>query len=565
MTDLRTDLEIARSVELTPIEDIAARMGIPARQVEHWGRQVAKVSLHATSEMGAPRARYVLVTATSPTPLGEGKTTISVGLGQAFHHLDRVAIVSLRQPSLGPTFGIKGGAAGGGLSQVVPVEQINLHLTGDFHAVGVATNLLAALIDNHLYQGNQRSLVEHDIAWRRVMDVNDRSLREIIVGLGRAEDGVPRQTGFDITAASETMAILGLATDLPDLRARLERIVVGFDRHKKPVTAGDLHGAGAMAVLLKDALNPNLLQTLEGTPALVHTGPFANIAHGNSSVAADEIGIRSGAYLITEAGFGADIGAEKFFNIKCRASGLRPDAAVIVTTVRALKVHSGRHTVRPGRPLPPALLEEHPEEVTEGSVNLRRHISIVRLHGVTPVVAINAFPGDHPSEHDAIAKVCADEGVRWAVARPHSEGGAGCVDLAHEVERACAAGSDFRLLYPDEAPLRDKIEAIALQVYGAGSVSYDLDAERLLDRYEDLGWAGLPICMAKTHLSVTHDPRRMGAPTGWTLPVRAVRAAIGAGFILPLVGDIRTMPGLGANPAAFRIDLDEQGNVVGLA
>ncbi|MBT8197197.1 MAG: formate--tetrahydrofolate ligase [Acidimicrobiia bacterium] len=558
---MTTDLEIARSVEPRPIGDVAADLGIAPEHVEPWGRQVAKVSLDAIA--GEKKARYVLVTATSPTPLGEGKTTTSVGLAQAMHRLGQKSVVTLRQPSQGPTFGIKGGAAGGGHSQVIPMEEMNLHLTGDFHAVTAANNMLAALIDAHLYHGNQLSLVPHDITWRRVVDVNDRALRDMVLGLGRKVDGVPRQTGFDITAASEVMAILGLATDLEDLRIRLGRIVIGYDRHQKPVTAEQVKGAGAMAVLLRDALEPNLLQTLEGSAALVHTGPFANIAHGNSSVVADELAVRVADVCITEAGFGTDIGAEKFFNIKCRASGLAPDVAVIVTTVRSMKMHSGNHRIRPGRPLPPAMLEENPVEVTDGAANLRRHIGIIRRHGVTPVVAINKFATDHESEHQAIAAVCEAEGVAWAVADPHAGGGAGCEDLARTVLDAEA--SNFELLYPDDLPVRNKIERIATEVYGADGVNFESAAQKDIDRYEDLGWGHLPICMAKTHLSLSHDPRVHGAPTGWMLPIRRVQASIGAGFLLPLAGEVRRMPGLASHPSAFDMDLLPDGTIVGLS
>ncbi len=565
MPGMPTDLEIARSVVPRPIEDVAADMGVPDRFVEHFGRQVAKVSLDALGAMGPPRARYVLVTAMSPTPLGEGKTTVSVGLAQGLARMGRRAVVTLRQPSLGPTFGIKGGAAGGGRSQVIPMVEMNLHLTGDFHAVTAATNLLAALIDNHLYQGNQLSLRLHDITWRRVLDVNDRALRNIVVGLGSAADGVPRETGFDITAASEVMAILGLATSLRDLRERLGRTVVGYDRHRRPVTAEDLHGAGAMAVLLRDALAPNLLQTLEGTPALVHTGPFANIAHGSSSIVADYVAVRGGEYVVTEAGFGADVGAEKFFNLKCRVSGLRPDAAVVVATVRAMKMHSGKYRIRAGRPLPPGLLEVNPEDVGAGAANLRHHIEIVRRHGVVPVVAVNVFPSDDPAELAVIARTAEAADVRWAFARPHGEGGAGMVDLAGAVVEAAEAGSGFRFLYPDELPLRDKIATIAREVYGADGVKLDAIAEAQLARYEELGWGHLPICMAKTQYSLSHDPALLGAPRGWTLPVREVQVSVGAGYVLPLTGSIRRMPGLGAHPGAQGVDLDESGDVVGLS
>jgi len=560
-----TDLEIARAAKLRPIDEIAAEMGVPSDAVQPYGRSMAKVSLDAIDAMGAPRAKYILVTATNPTPLGEGKTTVAVGLAQGFKHIDRQAVVTLRQPSLGPTFGIKGGAAGGGYSQVVPMEEMNLHLTGDFHAVTAANNMISALIDNHIYQGNERSIGVDDVSWRRVLDVNDRTLRDVVTGLGGRLNGVPRETGFDITAASEIMAMLGLATGLQDLRARLGRTVIGYDRNKAAVTAEEVQAAGAAAVLLKDALAPNLMQTLEGTPALVHTGPFANIAHGNSSIVGDYVGIRGGDYLITEAGFGSDIGAEKFFNIKCRASGLSPDAAVVVTTVRSMKVHSGKHTVKAGRPLPASLLEENPEDVLAGTANLRRHIAIVKRHGVTPVVAINAFPTDHASEHAAIARVCEEEGVRWAVAQPHAEGGPGMVDLARAVEEAVAEGSNFQVLYPDDMALRDKITTIATEVYGADGVKFDPKAEKQLARYQELGWGHLPICMAKTQYSLSHDAKLLGAPTGWFLTVREVQASVGAGFVLPLTGSINRMPGLGASPAAHSIDIDEDGNVVGLS
>jgi len=565
MTTMPTDLEIARSANLRPIGEVTADMGVPAEYVEHRGREVAKVSLNALDDMGPPRAKYILITATNPTPLGEGKTTVAVGLAQGFKHIARTSVVTLRQPSLGPTFGIKGGAAGGGYSQVVPMEEMNLHLTGDFHGVTAANNMIAALIENHLYQGNQLSLGPDDVTWRRVLDVNDRTLRDVVTGLGGKINGIPRETGFDITAASEIMAILGMATGLQDLRERLGRIVIGFDRHKQPVTAEQVHGAGPAAVLLKDAIDPNVLQTLEGTPALIHTGPFANIAHGNSSIVADYVGVRGGDYLITEAGFGADIGAEKFFNLKCRVSGLDPDAAVLVTTVRSLKVHSGKHQVKAGRPLPPALVEENAEDVEAGAALLRHHIGVIRKHGVVPVVAINAFPTDHPSEHAVIARVAEEEGVRWAVAEPFSGGGAGMVALAEAVVEAADAGSDFHVLYPDDMPIREKVESIAVEVYGADGVKLDAAADRQLRRFEELGWGDLPICMAKTQYSLSHSAGMVGVPRGWVLPVREVRAAVGAGYILPLTGTIRRMPGLGARPAAHMIDIDKDGNVVGLS
>jgi formate--tetrahydrofolate ligase len=466
---------------------------------------------------------------------------------------------------MGPTFGIKGGAAGGGYSQVVPMEVLNLHLTGDMHAVTAAHNMLSAMIDNHLYQGNQLGLDQHNITWRRVLDVNDRALRNIVIGLGSRMDGVPRQTGFDITAASEVMATLALSSSLADLRARLGRIVVGYTSSGDPVTAEQLSGAGSMAVILRDAIKPNLLQTLENTPVLVHTGPFGNIATGNSSVVADLIGIHTGDYLITEAGFGADMGAERFFNIKCRASGLQPDAAVVVATVRALKAHSGKYKIVAGKPLPEDLLAENPDDVLAGAANLRKQIENVKLHGVPAVVAINAFPTDHPSEHDAIREVAAAAGARSAVCTHFADGGRGAAELAEAVAEAAAEPSEFRFLYPGEASLREKIETVAARVYGADGVDYSPQATKQLATYEKAGFGTLPVCIAKTHLSISSDPSLKGAPTGWTLPVREVRASVGAGFVYPICGEMRTMPGLGTNPAAARIDLDENGEIVGLS
>jgi formate--tetrahydrofolate ligase len=561
-----SDLEIAQHAALKPLPDIAAEMGIGPHLLEPYGDSVAKVKLDAIEELAdRPRARYVVVSAVTPTPLGEGKTTTTVGLGQAFRHIGRKATIAIRQPSMGPTFGIKGGAAGGGYSQVIPMELLNLHLTGDFHAVTAAHNLLAAILDNHLHQGNELGLDLHNITWGRVLDVNDRALRNIVIGLGSKEDGVTRQSGFDITAASEVMAVLALATSLADLKARLARIVVGYTKDGTPVTAQDLHGSGAMAAILRDATKPNLLQTLEHTPVLVHAGPFGNIAHGNSSVLADLIGIHTGDFLVTEAGFGADMGAERFFNIKCRNSGLQPDAAVVVATVRALKAHSGNHRIVAGKALPDALLAENPDEVHVGGANLRKQIENIRIHGVSPVVAINAFPTDHPSEWRAIEEIAAEMGARAAVCQHFAEGGRGATDLAEAVAEAAEEPSHFTLLYPDDATLREKIEAVATKVYGAAAVSYLPAAARQLDSYERNGFGHLPVCIAKTHLSISSDPALKGAPTGWTLPVREVRASVGAGFIYPLCGEMRTMPGLGGNPAAFSIDVEDDGTIVGLS
>jgi formate--tetrahydrofolate ligase len=558
-------IEIARQASLLPIGDVARQMGIPPEFLEPYGAHVAKVSLQAIEELsGRPRARYVVVTAVTPTPLGEGKTTTTVGLGQAMARIGRQATIAIRQASMGPTFGIKGGAAGGGFSQVVPFENLNLHLTGDLHAVTAANNLLAAMVDNHLYNGNALGLDPWAITWRRVLDVNDRSLRNIVSGLGTREDGVPRETGFDITAASEVMAVLALSVSLGDMRARFGRIVVGYTAAGEPVTAEQLKAAGAMTVIMRDAIKPNLLQTLEQTPVLVHAGPFGNIAHGNSSVVADLIGIHAGEYLITEAGFGSDMGAERFFNIKCRTSGLRPDAAVVVATVRALKLHSGRHRVIAGRPLPPEMLAENPDEVQLGAANLLAHLAIVRRHGVTPVVAINAFEEDFESEHQAIREIAASAGVRTAVCTHFTDGGQGAAELAEAVVEAAEEPGDFRMLYQDEDSLREKIEVIAREVYGADGVDYLPAATRQLDTYERAGFGRLPVCIAKTHLSISSDPKLSGAPRGWRLPVREARANVGAGFVYLVSGDMRTMPGLSASPAAERIDIDDEGNVVGL-
>ena len=561
-----SDLEIARGANLRPLTEIAEEAGIPVEMLEPYGAGAAKISLDAIEALSdRPRARYVVVTAITPTPLGEGKTTTTVGLGQGFGHINKKATIAIRQPSLGPTFGIKGGAAGGGYSQVVPMELFNLHLTGDMHAVTAAHNMCSAMLDAHIYHGNESGLDLHNITWRRVVDINDRALRNIVLGLGGRLDGIPRESGFDITAASEVMATLALATSLSDLRARLGRTVVGYTKAGDPVTAEDLKAAGAMAVLLKDALKPNLMQTLEGGPALVHTGPFGNIATGNSSIVADRIAIHTGDFLVTEAGFGADMGAERFFNIKCRYSGLAPDAAVMVATVRGLKAHSGNHRIVAGRPLPEALLAENPDEVHAGGDNLRKQLSNMKAHGVTPVVAINAFPGDHDADLAAIGEIADEYGARCATTTHFSDGGAGAAQLAEAVAEACEEPSSFKVLYEDDLSLKDKIAAVATTVYGADDVEYSATANRQLDTDENAGFGHLPVCIAKTHLSISSDPSLKGAPTGWTLPVREVRASVGAGFVYPICGDMRTMPGLGRQPAAMGIDLDENGEIVGLS
>ncbi len=564
---MRSDLEIARRADLKHCHEIAAQMGLEPEDLDLYGSpHVAKLRLEVLDKLrDRPNAKYIDVTAITPTPLGEGKSTTTVGLGQAMKHLGKRSVVALRQPSMGPTFGIKGGAAGGGHAQLVPMETFNLHLTGDIHAVAAANNLLAAMIDNRLLRGNPLDIDPDSITWRRVVDMNDRALRNIVVGMGGKWNGMLRETGFDIAVASEVMAILAVTTSLQDMRERFARIVIGLNSKREPVTAGQIGAAGAMTVLMKDAIRPNLLQTLENTPALVHAGPFANIAQGNSSVLADLIGIKCGDYLITESGFGADIGAEKFFNLKCRASGLRPDAAVLVVTVRALKLHSGRHRVVAGKALPPAMLERNVAEVELGAVNMIRQIENVKRHGVTPVVAINVFESDHPEELAAIQRIAVEAGALGAAqARHHAQGGAGAVELAEMVVSAAQTPSTFRFLYDVNQSIRDKIEIIATQIYGAAGVSYEPQAGRQIDNYEANGFGNLPICMAKTHLSLSHDPQLKGAPAGFELPVREVRASVGAGFIYPLCGDMRTMPGLSAHPAAEQVDIDENGEIIGL-
>ena len=548
-----------------PIGDVAAEMGIGPELLEPYGQGVAKIRLEALDALREGRsARYVVVSALTPTPLGEGKTVTATGLGDGLRRIGRRAVVSLRQGSMGPTFGVKGGAAGGGRSTLIPFDKVALHLTGDMHAVTAAHNLLSAMVDNHLFQGNALNLDPATISWRRVLDVNDRALRNVVIGLGAAQDGVPRQSGFDITAASEVMAVLALSTSVRDLRSRLGRIVVGHARDGKPVTADDLHAAGAMTVLLLEAIKPNLVQTLEGTPTIVHAGPFGNIAHGNSSVIGDLIGYRAGDYLITEAGFGADMGAERFFDIKCRVSGLRPDAAVVVATVRALKAHSGKHRIVAGRALPSQIFEEHPDEVEVGGANLRKQVENCRLFGVPVVVAINAHPEDHPSEHAAIRRIAEEMRVGCAIHTSYAEGGEGAVELAEAVAAACAEKSDFRMLYADGASLEEKVAAVATRVYGADGVAYDGAAAQQLRQCERDGFGCFPVCIAKTQLSLSSDPRLKGAPTGWTLPIREVRAAAGAGFVYLRSGEMRTMPGLPSAPVAERVDIDEAGNIVGL-
>jgi len=567
-TGFPSDLEIARSVTPRPIVDVARDLGLRDDEIEPYGRWKAKVTLDGIRrlERERPKGRYVVVTAISPTPLGEGKSTTTVGLAQGLNHIGHQAAVCIRQPSLGPVFGIKGGAAGGGYSQVIPMEDFNLHLTGDVHAIGAAHNLAGAFLDNSLHHRNPLGIEPRSVLWPRVVDISDRALRHVIIGLGGREDGVPRETEFVITVASEVMAVLALASDLRDLRARLGRMVLATTREGKAVTAEDLGVAGAMTALLVDAIKPNLLQTLEGGPAFVHCGPFGNIAHGNNSILADRIALATSAITCTEAGFGADMGAEKFFNIKCRTSGLAPDAAVVVATVRALKMHGGVGKIVAGKPLDPALLEENVEAVRAGAANLAKQIENVRLFGVPAVVAVNSFPTDTDAEVEAIREVALAAGARDAVVATHFvHGGAGAAELAKAVWAAAESGeADFRLLYPDEMPLAEKIETIATRVYGADGVELSATAAKQLRQYEDLGYGQLPICMAKTQYSLSHDPALKGRPTGFTVPIREVRLSAGAGFVTPLLGEMRTMPGLPSKPGGENIDIDADGNILGL-
>jgi formate--tetrahydrofolate ligase len=567
-TAVPSDLEIARSVDPRPILDIARDLGLRDDEIELYGPTKAKVRLEAIARLEAerPRGRYVLVTAISPTPLGEGKSTTTVGLAQGLRRIGRGAAVCIRQPSLGPVFGIKGGAAGGGYSQVIPMEDFNLHLTGDVHAIGAAHNLAAAFLDNHLHHGNALGIDPHSIVWPRVVDISDRALRHGVVGLGGREDGMPRETEWVITVASEVMAILALASDLHDLRARLGRAVLAYTRDGRPVTAEDLKVAGSMTVLLRDAIKPNLLQTLEGGPAFVHAGPFANIAHGNNSVLADRIALATNEIVCTEAGFGADMGAEKFFDIKCRQSGLRPDVAVVVATIRALKMHGGVGRIVAGKALDPALTSENVDAVRAGAANLAAQVENVRLFGVPVVVAINHFPTDTEGEIEAVREVSLASGARDAiVARHWAFGGAGAEDLARVVWDVAGEGApEFRLLYDDDAPLLAKIEAIATRVYGADGVDVLPAAAKALVRIEAQGFGRLPICMAKTQYSLSHDANLKGRPSGFRVPIRDVRLSAGAGFVTPLLGDMRTMPGLPSVPGGERIDIDEAGEVVGL-
>jgi formate--tetrahydrofolate ligase len=566
VTEVRSDLEIAQAANMKPIVEIASQLGLDEDDIELYGKYKAKVSLDVMEKLkDRQNGKYIDVTAITPTPLGEGKTVTTVGLGQAMNRIGKNAVICIRQPSLGPVFGIKGGAAGGGYAQCVPMEDFNLHFTGDVHAVGLAHNLLSAFVDNSLSKNNPLNIDPLSILWPRVLDVSDRVLRHIVVGLGGRENGLPRETGFDITVASEVMAILALTSDLKDLRKRLGRIVIGFTYDGKPVTADDLQCGGAMTVLMKDAIKPNLIQTLENDPVFVHAGPFANIAHGNNSIIEDEIALKLGDYVVTESGFGADCGAEKFLNIKCRYSGLKPDAVVIVATIRALKMHSGEFNVVAGKPLDPGLTQENLPALEKGFENLQKHIENMKLFGVPVVVAINKFSFDSDKEVEFVRERSLAAGADDAVPSDvWANGGEGGKELAEAVCKAADKPSDFKFLYDINAPIKEKIETIATKIYGADGVDYAPAAEKKIKLYSDLGYTNLPLCMAKTHLSLSHDPTLKGRPRNFRLPIRDVRAAIGAGFLYPLCGEMRTMPGLPSVPAGTKIDIDDEGRIVGL-
>lgn len=553
-----TDIEIAQAAKAEPITKIAERAGIPEEYLELYGSNKAKISpeLFRTLE-GKKQGKLVLVTAITPTPAGEGKTTTTIGLADALRRIGKKPVVALREPSLGPVFGIKGGAAGGGYAQVIPMEDINLHFTGDFHAIGAANNLLAAMLDNHIYQGNALGIDPRRITWRRCVDMNDRQLRNVVDGLGGRVNGTPREDGYDITVASEIMALLCLASDMSDLKERLSRIVVGYTYDERPVTAGDLHAQGAMAALLRDAIKPNLVQTLEGTPALVHGGPFANIAHGCNSVTATKAAMALGDYAVTEAGFGADLGAEKFLDIKCRLAGLRPSAVVIVATVRALKMHGGLAKSELGK--------EDLAALEAGMPNLLRHVKNIReVYRLPAVVAVNRFPTDTDAEIELIIEKCRALGVNVELSTVWADGGAGGESLAREVVRLCEEENDFTFAYPSDMPIAEKIEAVVKKVYRGDGVSFTPQAEKEIARLEELGYGNVPVCIAKTQYSFSDDPLKLGAPEGFTVTVKKVKISAGAGFAVVLTGDIMTMPGLPKVPAAERIDVDENGVISGL-
>jgi len=563
---MQSDLEISQAAQPQPIQDIAEAMGLQSESLNPYGKYKAKILLDELDGQRRPGSKYVFVTAITPTPLGEGKTVTTIGLSQALNRIGKKTVACVRQPSMGPIFGIKGGAAGGGYSQVIPMEEFNLHLTGDIHAVSIAHNLLAAFIDNHLHHRKDAlDLNPFSVSWGRVVDVSDRALRKIIIGLGGRTSGVPRESHFDIAVASEVMAILALARNLQDLRKRLGSIIIGSTRDGKPVTSEDLKCAGAMAVVMKEALQPTLMQTLEATPCLIHAGPFGNIAHGNSSIIADYIGLKYCDYVVTEAGFGADMGAEKFANIKCRYSGLKPDAAVVVCSIRGLKMHSGRFKVIPGKPLPPELMSEDLQALRAGIPNLTKQVENVHIYGVPAVVAINKFPTDTQAEIDLIKEQAKDCGaIDVVVSEVHANGGAGGEELAEAVVRAAEQKSTFEFLYPPDISIEHKIQSIATNIYGADDIEILPEAKKQIAIYEEWGLGRLPICMAKTHLSLSHDPKLKGRPSGFVVPVREVRVSAGAGFLYALCGDMMTMPGLPSVPGGTRVDIDAEGNIVGL-
>lgn len=554
---MKTDVQIAQEASLLPIQEIATQAGIKADELEPYGHYKAKISLKLLDRLQDEKdGKLVLVTAITPTPAGEGKTTVTIGLGQALNRAGQNALIALREPSLGPCFGLKGGATGGGYSQVVPMEDINLHFTGDIHAVTTAHNLLADLLDNSYYFNNPLKIDPNRIEWPRVMDLNDRFLRNIVVGMGGKAHGIPLQSRFDISVASEVMASLCLAHDLTDLRKRFERIIVAYNEAGDPVTAAEVQAVGAMTVLMKDAIKPNLVQTLENTPALIHGGPFANIAHGCSSVIATRMGLKLADYLVTEAGFGADLGAEKFMDLKCRTMGRGPDAVVLVASIRALKMHGGMPKNQLG--------QEDTTALERGLANLQKHVENMRLYNVPLVVAINQFPTDTAAEIDLLLKRCAEFGAEVALSTIWADGGAGGMELAAKVMEACNKTSNFAPLYKNDLPLKEKINTIATKIYGADGVSYTKIAEDTLERFNRMGYGELPVCVAKTQYSLSDDPALLGRPRGFTVTVRDVRLSAGAGFIVPLMGNILTMPGLPKKPAAYEIDIDPNGIISGL-
>ena len=555
--EYKSDIEIAQSAKMLPIKEIAAKIGLSEDEIEYYGKYKAKVDNNVIKAKQAENGKLILVTAINPTPAGEGKTTVSVGLGDALSAIGKNTVIALREPSLGPVFGIKGGAAGGGYAQVVPMEDINLHFTGDMHAIGAANNLLAAMLDNHIQQGNALDIDVKNITWKRCVDMNDRQLRNIIDGMGGRMNGVPREDGFDITVASEIMAILCLATDITDLKKRIKSIIVGYNRSGEPVTAGDLNAQGAMTALLKDTIKPNLVQTLEHTPVFIHGGPFANIAHGCNSVIATKAALKFGDYVVTEAGFGGDLGAEKFLDIKCRAAGINPSAVVIVATVRALKSHGG---------VPKAELgAENLDALEKGLPNLYKHIeNMTKVYGLPCVVAINRFPTDTEAELKLVEDKCKELNVNVALCEVWAKGSEGGKALAEEVVRLVEQPNNFDFSYPDEFSIKDKINAIATRVYGADGVDYTKNAEQQISKLTELGFDKCPVCIAKTQYSLSDDPTKLGRPTGFRITVRNIKISAGAGFIVALTGDIMTMPGLPKVPSAEKIDVDENGVISGL-